>query len=332
MQKCKISPATSYCFWCFAWTTEKDWTRKCVFSWEGWGRFRDHAPDLTAQPGHKICMLFYWAHGRPDVDEGRIRAVDRPKSPTVSKATLSICLRMKLVASRSICKRVQLTLLTLSCQGITETTMRSGSAASKKKKKETGEAPRGPEQSTFKPTTICTKVSRLPPRLSFSSNLSFLRNPFCAWNRFVIPSKKVKKKKENKPGRRNFLVLHLQIANLYSGTNPLSTRRPYPAALSQGVPKRTRPAQQRRALGRVYNVPFKYVPTFLEKRAVHRPIAILNILQCIQNFFPKLCLILKEWFLTRFPPNFQERFLMFSASPEFVFLGPTIKQFCVKQV
>ena len=39
-------------------------------------------------------------------------------------------------------------------------------------------------------------------------------------------------------------------------------------------------------------------------------------LQCIQNFFPKFCLILKEWFLTRFPPNFQERFLMSSASPE----------------
>ena len=51
-----------------------------------------------------------------------------------------------------------------------------------------------------------------------------------------------------------------------------------------------------------------------------------------RNFFPKLCLILKEWFLTRFPPNFQERFLMFSASPEFVFWGPKIKQFCVKQV
>ena len=55
-------------------------------------------------------------------------------------------------------------------------------------------------------------------------------------------------------------------------------------------------------------------------------------LQCIQKFFPKLCLILKEWFLTRFPPNFQERFLMSSASPEFVFWGPKIKQFCFKQV
>ena len=51
-----------------------------------------------------------------------------------------------------------------------------------------------------------------------------------------------------------------------------------------------------------------------------------------RNVFPKLCLILKEWFLTRFPPNFQERFLMSSASPEFVFWGPKIKQFCVKQV
>ena len=45
-----------------------------------------------------------------------------------------------------------------------------------------------------------------------------------------------------------------------------------------------------------------------------------------RNFFPKLCLILEEWFLTRFPPNFQERFLMSSASPEFVFWGPKIKQ------
>ena len=51
-----------------------------------------------------------------------------------------------------------------------------------------------------------------------------------------------------------------------------------------------------------------------------------------RNFFPKFCLILKEWFLTRFPPNFQERFLMSSASPEFVFWDPKIKQFCFKQV
>ena len=58
----------------------------------------------------------------------------------------------------------------------------------------------------------------------------------------------------------------------------------------------------------------------------------LSRVQCIQNFFPKFCLILKEWFLTRFPPNFQERFLMSSASPEFVFWGPKIKQFCFKQV
>ena len=57
-----------------------------------------------------------------------------------------------------------------------------------------------------------------------------------------------------------------------------------------------------------------------------------QVLQCIQKFFPKLCLTGKEWFLTRFPPNFQERFLMSSASPEFVFWGPKIKQFCFKQV
>ena len=51
------------------------------------------------------------------------------------------------------------------------------------------------------------------------------------------------------------------------------------------------------------------------------------------NFsFHKLCLILKDWFLIRFPPNFQERFLMSSASPEFIFWGPKIKQFYFKQV
>ena len=51
------------------------------------------------------------------------------------------------------------------------------------------------------------------------------------------------------------------------------------------------------------------------------------------NFsFHKLCLILKGCFLIRFPPNFQERFLMSSASPEFVFWGPEIKQLCFKQV
>ena len=57
-----------------------------------------------------------------------------------------------------------------------------------------------------------------------------------------------------------------------------------------------------------------------------------NNYSAFRNLFPKLCLILKEWFLTRFPPNFQERFLMSSASPEFVFGGPKIKQFCFKQV
>ena len=49
------------------------------------------------------------------------------------------------------------------------------------------------------------------------------------------------------------------------------------------------------------------------------------------NFsFHKLCLILKDWYLIRFPPNFQERFLMPSANPEFVFGGLKIQQFCFK--
>ena len=56
---------------------------------------------------------------------------------------------------------------------------------------------------------------------------------------------------------------------------------------------------------------------------------ILRRSQCSAfNFsFHKLCLIFKNWFFIRFPPNFQERFLMSSASPEFVFWGPKIKEF-----
>ena len=55
---------------------------------------------LTAQPGHKICILYYnyQITGCPDVDVVRIGAADRPKTSTASKATLSICLRTKLVA------------------------------------------------------------------------------------------------------------------------------------------------------------------------------------------------------------------------------------------
>ena len=46
------------------------------------------------------------------------------------------------------------------------------------------------------------------------------------------------------------------------------------------------------------------------------------------NFsFHKLCLIFKDRFLIRFPPNFQERLLLFSVSPEFIFWGPKKKQF-----
>ena len=52
--------------------------------------------------------------------------------------------------------------LTLSCQGITETTTRYWSAVKKKKKK--GEAIKGTEQSAYEQTTIRSKVRRLPPR------------------------------------------------------------------------------------------------------------------------------------------------------------------------
>ena len=64
--------------------------------------------------------------------------------------------------ARSV-KVQSLTLLTLSCQGITKTTTRSGSAVSpkKKKKKKKLKATKGPAQSAFEPTTIRgSKVNR----------------------------------------------------------------------------------------------------------------------------------------------------------------------------
>ena len=41
----------------------------------------------------------------------------------------------------------------------------------------------------------------------------------------------------------------------------------------------------------------------------------------------KLCLIFQDRFLIRFPPKFQERLLLFTASPEFVFWGPKKNSF-----
>ena len=66
-------------------------------------------------------------------------------------------------------------------------------------------------------------------------------------------------KHKNKGRLRNFLVLHLEIHNR---TNLSSTRRSSPPALSQGVPKRTKRVHLWRALTRVYDVPFWYLPTF----------------------------------------------------------------------
>ena len=43
------------------------------------------------------------------------------------------------------------------------------------------------------------------------------------------------------------------------------------------------------------------------------------LLQCIQFFFPKLCLILKNRFLARLSSNFQERLLMKYFMPQFIF-------------
>ena len=62
-----------------------------------------------------------------------------------------------------------------------------------------------------------------------------------------------------------FFVLHLEIANLQNGTNLSSTRRSSPVALSQGVLKRTKLVHWWRALTRVYDVPFWYLPTFLAR-------------------------------------------------------------------
>ena len=50
----------------------------------------------------------------------------------------------------------------------------------------------------------------------------------------------------------------------------------------------------------------------------HCRLALVPVLQCIQNFFPKLCLILKNRFLVRLSSNFQERLFMPSSSPEFL--------------
>ena len=52
----------------------------------------------------RVTKFVFCIPGRPDVDVGRRRAVDRPKTSTASKATLIICLRTKLVASSPICK------------------------------------------------------------------------------------------------------------------------------------------------------------------------------------------------------------------------------------
>ena len=59
-----------------------------------------------------------------------------------------------------------------------------------------------------------------------------------------------------------FLFYTSRSANIHNGTNLSSTRRSSPAALSQGVPKRTKRAHLWRALTRVYDVPFWYLPTF----------------------------------------------------------------------
>ena len=87
---------------------------------------------------------------------------------------------------------------------------------------------------------------------------------------------KCKKKNENKP----YTSLHLEIANVQNGTNPSSTRRSSPAALTQGVPKRTKRVHKWRALMRVYDVPFWYLPTFQCAAHSHAKLALVSRYKC----------------------------------------------------
>ena len=90
---------------------------------------------LTAQLSHKNCILYDQITVRLDVDVGKIRAVDRPKTSTASKATLSICLKTKLVASSPICKSSVVDLVDLVMSKDHRNNNGLGQSRQKKKKK-----------------------------------------------------------------------------------------------------------------------------------------------------------------------------------------------------
>ena len=58
----------------------------------------------------------------------------------------------------------------------------------------------------------------------------------------------------------------------------------------------------------------------LDLLEVDRMTALIHY-SAFRNFFPKFCLILKEWFLTRFPPNFQGKIPYVLSKPRICFLG-----------
>ena len=82
-------------------------------------------------------------------------------------------------------------------------------------------------------------------------------SPSCAWNNCIIPSKHVKTLKQGSSAEFScFTPRDCKRPHLSS------TRRSSPVALSQGVLKRTKRVHWWRALTRVYDVPFWYLPTF----------------------------------------------------------------------
>ena len=83
------------------------------------------------------------------------------------------------------------------------------------------------------------------------------------------------KKNENKPRLRNFRLYTSRLQTFKKETNPSSTRRSSPAALTQGVPKRTKHVHKWRALARVYDVPFWYLPRVHKNKSMQHLISSL---------------------------------------------------------
>ena len=96
---------------------------------------------------------------------------------------------------------------------------------------------------------------------------------------------------------------------------------------------------QRRALRR-HRVIAPVVSSFSVKQTqpqrTGQLVSVLHcVIQCIQKFFSQILFDFKRMVSHSISPNFQERFLISSASPEFVFLGSKDKtvlfSFSVKQ-